>query len=62
MGFVSRFFAANENKSCRILLVPTPDTVLSDKLPKNAVTFDRAACDTLLADTFMERMVTLRSR
>ena len=57
VGFVSRFFATNENKSCRILLVPTPDTVLSDKLPKNAVTFDRAACDTLLADTFAERAV-----
>jgi len=53
VGCVSEFFSENGDKDCRIMLVPAPDTVLTDKLPKNAETYDRAACDAYLADIFM---------
>lgn len=47
---VQTFFAANDDKDCRILLAPTPAYMLADKLPDNAVLFDADACyDTLAA-------------
>ena len=50
---VSAFFAANEDKDCRIMLIPQPATVLTDRLPGHAETFDRFACDEYLSGVFM---------
>ena len=50
---VSAFFGNNPDQDCRIMLVPQPATVLTEKLPACAETFDRAACDRYLADVFM---------
>lgn len=47
---VRTFFDTNGDKDCRIMMVPTPASMLADKLPANAPLFDAAACyDTLLS-------------
>ena len=50
---VSAFFGNNPDQDCRIMLVPQPATVLTEKLPACAETFDRPACDRYLTDVFM---------
>lgn len=50
---VSAFFDANAHKDCRIMLIPQSATVLTEKLPNGAETFDRAACDEYLSRIFM---------
>ncbi len=58
LSAVAKFFAANGDKDCHILLAPTPAYVLQDKLPKNCGFFDCAArFDTAretLGDTLIE--------
>lgn len=47
---VRTFFDANAEKDCRIMMVPTPASMLADDLPDNAPLFDAAGCfDALLA-------------
>jgi len=52
VGFVKDLFAANEDKSCRILLAPTPATTFEEVLPANAEMYDIDSCYALLRDTF----------
>ena len=58
---VRRFFDANSDRDCRILMVPTPAYMLHDLLPANAPLFGAAQCyDTLLA-SFPRETVDVRA-
>ena len=59
---VEKFFAANAQKNCHILLAPSPGSVMEDKLPYGAALYndlfyDDHACYDLLVDTFGDRSI-----
>lgn len=54
---VADFFSAHSDLDCRILLAPSPATVLADKLPGNAPMYDAAPRHELLAETVGESRV-----
>lgn len=65
LGYVSEFFAANGDKDCRILLAPTPGSVMFDELPCGAVLYneifyDDHACYEQLEQTFGEQAILTR--
>lgn len=62
---VEKFFAANADKDCRILLAPTPGSVMYEDLPYgaalyNELFYDDHACYELLADTFGDQAIMTR--
>ena len=44
LTYIAQLFEANADKNCRILLSPSPGTVLADKLPACAGLYDSDAC------------------
>ena len=57
---VKRFFDANPDKDCRMMMVPTPAYMLRDDLPANAPLFDAAGCFDTLLDTLGGQAIDLR--
>ena len=61
LQLVAMFFDDNKDVDCRILLVPSPSTVLSDLLPANAPMYDAAARHDQLAQAVGEdRVIDVR--
>ncbi len=58
---VKRFFDANPDKDCRVMMVPTPAYLLRDDLPANAPLFDAAGCLAALEDTLGGRCIPLET-
>ena len=61
LSAVAKFFAANTDKDCRILLAPTPAYVLQEKLPKNCGFFDCGARFAAARDTFGDTLIEAES-
>ncbi len=57
---VEKFFETNADKSCHILMAPTPAYMLSDKLPANAQLFDAGECFDTITDRFGEQFIDTR--
>lgn len=62
LSHVEDFFAANSDKDCRILLAPTPGSVMFDELPYgaamyNEIFYDDYACYEQLSDTFGDQAI-----
>lgn len=57
---VADFFDAHADLDCRILLAPSPSTVLADKLPEGAPMYDAAPRHEQLAETLGDRVIDVR--
>ncbi len=58
---VEKFFQANADKSCHLLMAPTPAYMLSEKLPANAQLFDLGKCFDTMTDRFGDQFIDTRS-
>ena len=57
---VEKFFEANADKSCHLLMAPTPAYMLPEKLPANAQLFDAGKCFDTMTDRFGDQFIDTR--
>ncbi|MBQ3548925.1 MAG: hypothetical protein IJA33_03490 [Oscillospiraceae bacterium] len=57
---VEKFFETNADKSCHLLMAPTPAYMLSELLPQNAQLFDADSCFDAMTDQFGSRFIDTR--
>ncbi|MBR5571651.1 MAG: hypothetical protein IKV99_03310 [Oscillospiraceae bacterium] len=58
---VEKFFEANDDKICHLLMAPTPAYMLPEKLPANAQLFDAGKCFDTMTDRFGDQFIDTRS-
>ncbi len=57
---VEKFFETNADKSCHLLMAPTPAYMLADKLPANAQLFDAGKCFDTMSERFGDKFIDTR--